>query len=199
MAAARIYLASASPRRRELLRQIGVSYRRLRVTVDETPWPDELPAAYVARLALAKARAGVAATPRRAPHPGLGADTAVVADEMILGKPSGRDEGLAMLARLSGREHRVISAVALATSRREAVKIQESQVRFRALTAAECLAYWESGEPLDKAGGYGIQGRAAAFIAELRGSYSGVVGLPLFETVELLREFNISLWQPSTS
>jgi septum formation protein len=97
-----------------------------------------------------------------------------------------------MLARLSGREHQVLSAVALATPTRNAVKVQESSVRFRPLTLAECAAYWDSGEPRDKAGSYGIQGQAAAFIADLRGSYSGVMGLPLFETAELLREFGLS-------
>lgn len=199
MPAARIYLASASPRRRELLRQIGIAYRLLPVVVDETPLPDESPSACVIRLALAKARAGVEALARRRPHPVLGADTVVVVDGAILGKPRDREEGLTMLARLSGREHRVLSAVALATATRDAVKAQESRVRFRELTRAECLSYWDSGEPLDKAGGYGIQGLAATFIAELRGSYSGVMGLPLFETAELLREFGVSLWRSSTS
>ncbi|MFZ1828522.1 MAG: Maf family protein [Candidatus Competibacteraceae bacterium] len=187
-----IYLASASPRRRELLRQIGVVYRLLRIEVDETPEATERPDHYVARLALAKAQAGCQALGRRKPAPVLGADTAVVVADVLLGKPRNREEGLAMLAQLSGHEHQVWSAVALATPTRNAVKVQESQVRFRALTRSECAAYWESGEPGDKAGGYGIQGRAAAFIAELRGSYSGVMGLPLFETAELLREFGYS-------
>jgi septum formation protein len=187
-----IYLASASPRRRELLRQIGVVYRLLRIEIDETPLAGESPDDYVVRLALAKAKAGCAALGRRQPAPVLGADTAVVVDDAILGKPRGREEGLAMLARLSGREHQVLSAVALATPTRNAVKVQESSVRFRPLTLAECAAYWDSGEPRDKAGSYGIQGQAAAFIADLRGSYSGVMGLPLFETAELLREFGLS-------
>lgn len=200
MSAACIYLASASPRRRELLRQIGVRYRLAPVTVDESRWLAEPPAAYVARLALAKAQAGVAAIRpgRCANWPVLGADTAVVVDDRVLGKPADREEGLAMLALLSGREHTVLSGVALATTARHAVKVQESRVRFRELSAAERAAYWASGEPADKAGGYGIQGRAAAFIAELRGSYSGVMGLPLFETVELLQEFGMLLWPPST-
>lgn len=193
MSTACVYLASASPRRRELLRQIGVAYRLLSVEVDETPSPDEPPSAYVVRLALAKARAGARALGRRRPLPVLGADTSVAVDDAILGKPGDRDEGLAMLALLSGREHRVLSAVALATSARDAVKVQESRVRFRELSRAERAAYWDSGEPLDKAGGYGIQGRAAAFVAELHGSYSGVMGLPLFETAELLREFGVPL------
>jgi septum formation protein len=187
-----IYLASASPRRRELLRQIGVAYRLLRIEIDETPLAGENPDSYVYRLALAKAKAGCAALGRRQPAPVLGADTAVVVDDAILGKPRDREEGLAMLARLSGREHQVLSAVALATPTRNAVKVQESGVRFRRLTLAECAAYWDSGEPRDKAGSYGIQGQAAAFIADLRGSYSGVMGLPLFETAELLREFGLS-------
>ena len=200
MTTVQIYLASASPRRRELLRQIGVSYRLLRVVVDETPLPDETPHAHVARLAQAKARTGCAALGRRKPAPVLGADTVVIVNGAILGKPRDRAEGLAMLASLSGREHRVLSAVALATAQREAVKVQESRVRFRELTPAECAAYWETGEPGDKAGGYAIQGRAAAFITELRGSYSAVMGLPLYETVELLSVFGIPLWRsPSSS
>ncbi len=199
MAAFQIYLASASPRRRELLRQIGVTYRLLPVAVDETPLPDEMPDAYVIRLARAKAGAGARVLGRRQPAPVLGADTTVVVDGAILGKPADRAEGLAMLACLSGREHRVLSAVALATTRREAIKLQESRVRFRELSPTECAAYWDSGEPWDKAGGYAIQGRAAAFIIEVRGSYSGVMGLPLFETAELLREFGIPLWPSFTS
>ncbi|MEZ5585338.1 MAG: Maf family protein [Candidatus Competibacteraceae bacterium] len=187
----RIYLASGSPRRRTLLEQIGVRYEPLTVNVEETPLSGEQPQAYVARLALAKARAGLAALPRWAIRPVLGADTAVVMDDAILGKPRDRQEGLAMLTALSGREHRVPSAVALVMEEREAVRVQESWVRWRALSPAEIEAYWDTGEPLDKAGGYGIQGQAAAFIAELRGSYSGVMGLPLFETAELLREFDI--------
>lgn len=194
-----LYLASASPRRRALLRQLGVSYRVLQVMVDETPLPGETPQNHVARLALTKAQTGWHTLGRRRPCPVLGADTVVVVDDMILGKPRDRQEGLAMLERLSGREHRVFSAVALATAKQNAVKVQESQVRFRNLPPTERAAYWDTGEPLDKAGGYGIQGRAAAFIADLRGSYSGVMGLPLFETAELLREFGIPLWHSSTS
>lgn len=191
MPAIQIYLASASPRRRELLRQIGVAYRLLAVTIDETPLPDERPQAYVARLARTKAQVGVQTLGRRKPRPVLGADTAVIINDMILGKPRDRQEGLTMLTQLSGCEHQVLSAVALATSTRAAVKVQESRVRFRELTPLECADYWDSREPLDKAGGYGIQGQAAAFISELHGSYSGVMGLPLFETAELLREFGI--------
>ena len=187
-----IYLASTSPRRRELLAQLGIGFVPLNVTVDETPLPDEDPAAYVNRLALAKARAGWRTPTRRHHWPVLGADTTVVVDGALLGKPRDQAEGLAMLARLSGRRHQVLSAVALVQGAREAVRQQVSTVHFRTLDAAECQAYWATGEPADKAGGYAIQGRAAAFIADLQGSYSGVMGLPLFETAELLRRFAIS-------
>ncbi len=194
MATFQIYLASASPRRRELLRQIGITFCQLPIVIDETPLTGESPPAYVSRLARAKARAGVRSLNRHQLHPVLGADTVVVVEGAMLGKPRDRADGLGMLARLSGREHQVLSAVALATLKRDAVKIQESQVRFRALSPAECAAYWETGEPCDKAGGYAIQGQAAAFITELHGSYSGVMGLPLFETAELLREFGLHLF-----
>ena len=189
-----VYLASASPRRRELLRQIGVSYRRLPVAVDETPLAGESPHAYVSRLALLKAQTGLQTLSQSQRHPVLGADTAVILDGTILGKPGDRTEGLAMLARLSGREHQVLTAVALATKARIAVKMQQSRVHFRELSPIECAAYWDTGEPGDKAGGYAIQGRAATFITELHGSYSGVMGLPLFETAELLREFGLHLF-----
>jgi len=190
---ARIYLASGSPRRRTLLEQIGVGYEPLMVSVEETPLPDEAPLDYVARLALAKAEAGAATLPRWAIRPVLGADTAVVVDDTILGKPRDQQEGLAMLTALSGRVHRVSSAVALVMGNRQALRVQESRVRWRELSLEEIAAYWNTGEPLDKAGGYGIQGRAAAFIVELHGSYSGVMGLPLFETAELLRDFGIPI------
>jgi septum formation protein len=197
----RLYLASHSPRRRQLLEQIGVAYDLLNVTIDETPLPGEDPRSYVARLALGKAKAGwhklqdqrlsgSRSMTEQAQCAALilGADTTVVAAGSILGKPRNREEGLTMLTLLSGREHQVFSAVALVGVADEAVRVQESWVCFRALSAAECQAYWETGEPADKAGAYAIQGQAAAFIRELRGSYSGVMGLPLFETAELLRE-----------
>lgn len=189
----RLYLASGSPRRRALLMQIGVPHEPLAVTVDETPLIDEEPADYVSRLALAKARAGWNALARRPLRPVLGADTAVAIDGEILGKPRDRDEGLRMLATLSGREHRVLSAVALVAGRREALRLQESRVRFRELGPGEGEAYWDTGEPADKAGAYAVQGLGAIFIKELQGSYSGVMGLPLFETAELLRRFTIKV------
>jgi septum formation protein len=198
-----VYLASTSPRRRQLLAQIGVTFQPISVSVDETPLPQESPKDYVARLALTKARSGKAVLIHDGQNadnslqlhptiPVLGADTCVLLDDKILGKPCNRDHGLAMVASLSGREHWVLSAVAMVANQ-EVVRVQESRVRFRPLSLHECQAYWDTGEPLDKAGGYGIQGRAAAFITELCGSYSGVMGLPLFETTELLKLYGISV------
>jgi len=193
-AAPPLYLASASPRRRELLAQIGVPFRVVAGTVDERRWRGEAAEDYVRRLALAKARAGWRGLAGRRPGPVLGADTVVVLGDELLGKPAGREEALAMLARLSGRRHRVLSAVALVEGRRSAVRLNESRVSFRRIAAAERAAYWESGEPADKAGAYAIQGRAAVFVRRLEGSYSGVMGLPLFETAQLLREFGVAPW-----
>ena len=177
-------LASASPRRRALLAQIGVAHVVRSADLDETPHELESPRDYVARVAAAKARAIWSADPAL---PVLGADTIVVVDGAIFGKPRARVQGLAMLAGLSGREHEVLSAVALADARGVAIAVSASTVRLRALTPEECSAYWDSGEPHDKAGAYAIQGLAAAFIESLHGSYSGVMGLPLFETAALLR------------
>jgi septum formation protein len=177
-------LASASPRRRALLEQIGVAHIARGADIDETPYPREAPHVYVARMAAAKARA---IRSRDESLPVLGADTSVVVYGVMLGKPGGCATGLAMLASLSGRVHEVLSAVALADARGVAIAVSVSAVRFRTLTAEECRAYWDSGEPHDKAGAYAIQGLAAAFIESLNGSYSGVMGLPLFETTALLR------------
>ena len=183
-----IHLASTSPRRRELLAQIGVRHDVVPVVVDETPRPGEAPAEYVLRLALAKARAGHAL---RGDRPVLGADTAVVVDDRILGKPLDRDDALGMLARLAGREHRVLTAVAV-VGEREETRLSVSHVRFRPIDAAEAAAYWATGEPADKAGGYAVQGLGAIFVESIAGSYSGVMGLPLFETGELLRRAGIA-------
>ncbi len=183
-----LILASASPRRAALLEQIGVSFRVRTVAVDETPLPREAPLAYVQRLALAKARA---VAPAAAGLPVLGADTAVVLDCRIMQKPADGEEALAMLASLSGRRHQVLTAVALIAGK-EAVRVSETAVFFRAITPAEARAYWETGEPVDKAGAYAIQGRGAVFVSRLEGSYSAVVGLPLFETAQLLAEHGIA-------
>lgn len=192
-AASALWLASASPRRRELLEQIGVPLQVLRCAVDETVRPGEAAGDYVDRVTEAKVRAGVAAAPPGAVV--LAADTAVVSGDMILGKPVDRDQGLAMLRRLSGTEHRVLTAVAVASGERlERVQV-ETRVRFRALAQSEISAYWETGEPLDKAGSYGIQGLGAVFVERIEGSYSAVVGLPLAETAQLLARFGIACWQ----
>ena len=185
-----IYLASMSPRRQELLQQIGVEYALLKVEIDETPKPGEQPVDFVRRLALEKARAGHAQLVGTDAMPVLGADTAVVIGDTIMGKPHDRAHGIAMLEELSGRTHQVMTAVALVGAH-EAVQVSISDVTFDTLDAGVCEAYWATGEPADKAGGYAIQGLASAFVTQLEGSYSGVVGLPLNETAALLREFDI--------
>jgi septum formation protein len=189
-----LYLASGSPRRRELLTQIGVSFTVLSAQIDETPFTDETPQAYVDRLARGKAEAGLALLSDEHACV-LGADTAVVLDGQILGKPLDEADAMAMLAALSGREHEVLTAVALLDGERCETRVVSSRVRFRPILTAEAQAYWASGEPQDKAGGYAIQGLAAIFVEGLHGSYSAVVGLPLCETAELLGRFGIPCWQ----
>jgi septum formation protein len=209
-----VYLASGSPRRRELLQQIGVSYRLVGSAIDEAVRPGEAPVVYVARLAAAKADAGWAnadaawattdarantgaarATNREpADAPVLAADTAVVLDGKILGKPADRQDAEGMLRQLSGRTHEVLTAIALRTAGGVESRISRSEVTFRRIAADEAGDYWETGEPGDKAGAYAIQGLAAVFIADLRGSYSGVMGLPLFETAELLDRAGVRRW-----
>jgi septum formation protein len=192
-----LYLASQSPRRRELLEQIGVRHAVIPVAVAEVLLADELPGEYVKRLACAKAAAGFAEL-QRLGHPSrpvLGADTIVVCDQHILEKPVDAASGAAMLRLLSGRSHEVLTAVALCDGDRVEKAIAITEVRFRWLDDAEIATYWQTGEPQDKAGGYAIQGLGAAFVAAISGSYSNVVGLPLELTVQLLREFNVPWWQ----
>ena len=181
-----LVLASRSPRRRELLDQVGIAYQLAPAAVDEGRRPGERPAEYVARLACAKASA---AGPDDCVV--LGADTAVVADADILGKPADAAEAEAMLARLSGRAHEVYTGVAVRAGSRLESRVVTTRVTLRPTSAAERAAYRASGEPADKAGAYAIQGLGAAFVEYLEGSYSNVVGLPLFETLELLRDFGI--------
>lgn len=188
-----IFLASASPRRRELLQQLGVRFEVLAQSVAEVRREGESPEAFAERLAREKAQAGWAQLAEAQRLPVLGADTIVVVDEQVLGKPANRDETLAMLALLSGRTHRVLSAVALIGQDKVRSRVCESRVSFRIIDARERAAYWASGEPADKAGAYAIQGLGALFVERLEGSYSGVMGLPLFETGELLREFGIEM------
>lgn len=186
-----LYLASASPRRRELLTQIGVAHNLLPVDIDETPFPGEAACDYVQRLAREKAVTAWARLDHSQPLCVLGADTTVVLDGRILGKPADQAEGLAMLAALSGQAHQVLTAVALVDERRCDVRLVESRVAFRPISPEEAERYWASGEPVDKAGGYAIQGLGAVYVRDLQGSYSGVVGLPLCETAELLAAFGV--------
>jgi len=190
-AAPALCLASMSPRRRELLAQIGVAHCISAPHIDEAVRAGEPPADYVVRMARSKA---LAVREQHAGLPVLAADTIVVIDELILGKPAGAAEALAMLERLSGRAHEVLTAVALASAAGLTFRLSASEVRLRALSRAECIAYWESGEPKDKAGAYAIQGKGAVFIESLSGSYSGVMGLPLYETAQLLHSAGVPCW-----
>ncbi len=187
-----IYLASRSPRRQELLAQIGLAFEVLDVAVDEGILPDECPERYTQRLALEKARAGARALSAEQTRPVLAADTCVVIHGRILGKPEDREQGVWMLNQLSDATHEVYSAVSLGREQFE-TRLSISRVTFRALSADEISAYWASGEPADKAGGYAIQGLGGQFVRWLEGSYSGVMGLPLFETAELLQRSGIEL------
>ncbi len=199
----RIYLASRSPRRRELLTQIGVRFDLLLFrtapredeAVSEAWLPGETPEAYVERVARAKAvfAAGLFTQRRIVARPVLAADTTLDLDGEIIGKPRDEADAAAILTRLSGRSHRVLTAIAVARGERVEHRLSVSEVRFRQLAAEEIRRYVQSGEPMDKAGAYGIQGRAAAFVEEIRGSHSGIVGLPLCETALLLRDFGYPL------
>jgi septum formation protein len=181
-----IVLASASPRRSELLRQVGIAHEVRPVEVDETARPGEAPAEYVLRLAEEKAQACWSRLHAADRAPVLAADTTVALEGEIFGKPADRDEAVAMLSRLSGRTHQVHTAVAVIHAGGAAARVSTSSVTMRAITPSEMDWYWSTGEPADKAGGYAVQGRAAVFISHLSGSYSGVMGLPLCETWELL-------------
>jgi septum formation protein len=189
-----VYLASASPRRRQLLSQIGVIFQVLNVEVDESLAAGEGAERYVLRLARAKAAAGLGRriAARRAPV--LGADTAVVAGGAILGKPADCADAERMLGLLSARTHEVLTAVALATDDGVLSHLSRSEVTFREITPEEARDYWNTGESRDKAGAYAIQGYGAVFVSGLRGSYSGVMGLPLFETAHLLRAAGVPCW-----
>lgn len=193
MSSPQVWLASRSPRRAELLRQIGVCFGTVPADVPEDRLPGQSPRDYALAVALAKARAGAARAP--GPLPVLGADTDVVIDGEILGKPRDRDHALAMLARLSDRTHEVYSAVALIHADRMRVEtaLSVTRVEFGAIDPCEAAAYWDGGEPRDKAGAYAIQGHAARWVRAIHGSYSGVVGLPLYETVQLLARFGVPM------
>ena len=187
-----LLLASGSPRRCELLEQIGVPTARLLCSVDEQVRPGEAPVDYVERVTRDKIRAAIQAAPGRVV---LAADTAVVLGDRILGKPVDRADALQMLSALSAAEHVVMTAVAVGCDQRIELVRVDTRVRFRALQADEIAAYWDTGEPADKAGSYGIQGLGAIFVERIEGSYSAVVGLPLQETATLLKSFGIPCWQ----
>ncbi len=185
-----LILGSASPRRRELLAQLGVNFQVHASDIDETPLPDEPPSAYVARLAEAKSSAVMAEVGDAVPV--LGSDTIVVSQGELLGKPADEADAVRMLSALSGREHQVMTAVCLRDKDRHEVVVVVSDVTFRELTPADISAYWQSEEPKGKAGAYAIQGLGATFISAMKGSYSGIVGLPLYETDQLLKSFAVS-------
>ena len=199
----RIYLASQSPRRRELLKQAGINFEMLllrsdprrNIDVDETPLAGEQPEIYVRRVCRAKAEAGYGALRLRnlPSFPVLAADTAVALDDIILGKPENFEQATAMLRQLSGREHQVLSAVAVALGEHVEIAVSTSTVRFTHLDEERIRRYLLTNEYTDKAGGYAIQGYAGAFVEHLSGSYSGVMGLPLFETVQLLQHFDFPI------
>ena len=188
---AQLVLASASPRRAELLTQLGLAFTVRALDIDETQRPGETVEEMVRRLALTKAEAAA----RGEPLPVLGADTAVVIEDVLLGKPADRVEGLRMLSLLSGRPHEVLTAVAVVRGSRSEVRLSRSRVTFREITRDEAEAYWTTHEPRDKAGGYGIQGIGGIFAERIEGSYSGIVGLPLAETEALLQAFGVDTWQ----
>lgn len=182
-----IYLASASPRRSALLNQVGIPHAIRAVDIDESVAAGESPRDYVVRLAAQKAKTLWDRLDPSERLPVLGADTTVALDEEIMGKPRDEADGTRMLERLSSRTHRVYTAVALQHEHGCETQLSVSEVSFRALEADEIRAYWQSGEPQDKAGAYAVQGLAALFIERISGSFSGIMGLPLFETGELLR------------
>ena len=187
---AQVILASSSPRRRELLTQIGVQFEVLAVDVDESPIANERPEKYVQRIAALKSQRGMELADSELPV--LGADTVVTIDGALLGKPRGRDQAIESLNRLSGREHQVFSAVSIRGAQ-HLQTLSKTTVCFRLLSDREIMAYWNTCEPADKAGAYGIQGLAGMFVKRIEGSFSGVVGLPLYETSELLKEAGVDL------
>ena len=186
-----LYLASASPRRKTLLTQIGITFQTLSVEVSEEIHNGESPKNYADRLALAKAQAGWLSHKRTENCPVLGADSIVVLNDMVLGKPKDKDDSIRMLLLLSGNTHEVITSVAVVQGDKITTACSISRVKFREISLDEAQAYWDTHEPVDKAGGYAVQGKAAVFVEHIAGSYSGIMGLPLFETAALLKEFGI--------
>jgi septum formation protein len=190
-----IYLASQSPRRAELLRQIGVEFEVCASDIDERKLASESPREYVCRMATSKARMALSELAKtRDSFAVLAADTTIELDGDIIGKPADRSQCRCILQKLSGRQHHVLTAVALATTERLEFRLSRNRVRFRILSQREIDAYCATVEPMDKAGAYAIQGKAAVFVEQLEGSYSAVMGLPLFETAELLSKAAIEIF-----
>ena len=188
-----LYLASTSPRRKKLLQQIGLQFECLSIDVDESLLEAETAHEYVARLALSKAQAGLTSLGQQHDAWVIAADTTVVLDSHIIGKPQSLTQALAIWRSLSGQKHRVLTGVTVASHHQQKTQIVATDVYFRALSEQEMLDYWQTGEPQDKAGGYGIQGKGAIFVQKIDGSYSNVVGLPLTETAMMLREFGVKV------
>ena len=190
-----IILASASARRSQLLHQIGVRHQVVAADIDESPRPGERPGDYVQRLAQDKAQAVVAMLHGRPDRPVLAADTTVVQGGRIFGKPADEAACVAMLGELAGRTHEVLTAIALCDGGQPRLALSTSDVTFRAIDADECRRYWASGEPVGKAGAYAVQGLGAVFVSRLEGSFSGVMGLPLYETAALLDAAGVRRWE----
>jgi len=186
-------LASASPRRAQILAQIGVNFRTSPAEIDETPRSNESAVDYVQRMALEKVNRVLKTESYSKPV--LGSDTTVVFDSIILGKPQDADDATRILSMLSGSTHQVLTAVVVSDGTECQSLLSKTEVRFRTISIKECQTYWQTGEPQDKAGAYAIQGYGAVFVESIRGSYSGVVGLPIAETTQLLQQFNIPIWQ----
>lgn len=193
---AAVYLASASPRRQELLQQMGLAFVQIESSVDESPIAGETPQSYVQRVALLKAREGLKSLAKTDSLPVLGADTSVVLEGQIFGKPHDEADAKRMLRALSGHCHQVMTAVAVVTRAKEEVILRCTDVVFKDLSEEEISNYCQTGECHGKAGAYAIQGRAAVFVEHIQGSYSGVVGLPLMETAALLARFGVSVFKP---
>ena len=192
MTSPQIILASASSRRRQLLSQLGLEFTVALQNIDEIQHPGEVPIDFVRRMAVEKVQAAQAALTDEATSLVIGGDTVVVFKGSVLGQPEDKEDGLRMLCLLSGKAHSVLTAVVVATLDKKRVSVSESKVKICRISEQEAEAYWQSREPVDKAGAYGIQGLGAVFVKTLHGSYSGVMGLPLYETAKLLSEFGIN-------
>jgi septum formation protein len=189
-----LFLASQSPRRRELLATIGIDFHVISADIDEAPLPSESPAVYVERLALEKAREGLSQCDDNSFDWVLGSDTSVIVDNQILGKPESKSHFIEMMNLLSGRKHQVLTSIALVSSAQEFADVITTDVYFIPLSATIIDQYWATGEPKDKAGGYGIQGFGSALVAQIQGSYSAVVGLPLHQTAKILSKAGLPIW-----